>query len=259
MNRIQTLFQAKATGILSVYFTAGYPQRDDTVSILKSLEDHGADMAEIGMPFSDPLADGPVIQESSQQALKNGMSLQVLFDQLKDIRSTIRMPLILMGYLNPVLRFGMEPFCRQAAQAGIDGIILPDMPVDIYRDSYQQLFDAYGLCNIFLVTPQTPDERIRLIDKLGTGFTYLVSVSSTTGARSGFRTAQLEYFRRIRNMHLANPALIGFGISNHQAYRQACEYANGAIIGSAFIKEISGGSGDLDSRIRRFIKKIIHP
>ncbi len=261
MNRIEQLFQNKSSNILSIYFTAGYPKVHDTVNVIEALEKGGADMAEIGMPFSDPLADGPVIQESSQTALENGMSISFLFEQLQEIRKSVSMPLILMGYLNPVMQYGMERFCRKVSQSGIDGIILPDLPVDIYEQEYKHIFEAEGVSKIFLITPETSDQRIKLIDKLGSGFTYLVSASSTTGAKEGFQSNQIDYFKRIQQMNLTNPSLIGFGISNHLAYRQACEYANGAIIGSAFIKHLSRLSGhytekELENRTAEFIGNI---
>lgn len=239
MNRIDRLFKSKKNGILSLYFTAGYPGLDDTVPLIKTIEQAGADLVEIGMPFSDPLADGPVIQASSQKALKNGMSINKLFEQLTNIRQEVNIPLILMGYLNPVMQYGMEKFCQKAAETGIDGVILPDLPLFEYINEFKPVFQQHGLHNIFLVTPQTSDERIRLIDLEASGFIYLVASSSTTGAKTGIQQSQVDYFKRIKGMRLANPTMIGFGISNKETFGQACEYANGAIIGSAFIKRIN--------------------
>ncbi len=256
MNRINKLFQKKPTGILSVYFTAGYPGMNDTITIIKELAANGADLIEIGMPFSDPMADGPTIQKSNDLALKNGMSLKLLFGQLSEIRSITDIPLILMGYLNPVIQYGMENFCKKCSETGIDGIILPDLPLDVYTEKYREVFEKNGLHNIFLITPQTSEERIRMIDDMSSGFIYMVSSSSTTGIREGFGNEQTEYFRRIKNMQLKNPRLVGFGISDARTFNQACEYANGAIIGSAFIKALSN-SKNLHSAIQDFIKRIL--
>lgn len=254
MNRINRLFKEKSN-ILSIYFTAGHPTLNSTVPVIKALSDSGADMIEIGMPFSDPMADGPVIQSSSSVALKNGMSLKLLFSQIKDIRTFTDIPLLLMGYLNPVLQYGMENFCRDCAEAGIDGIILPDLPLDIYQEEYRQVFEKNGLFNIFLITPQTSDERIRMIDDASKGFVYMVSSSSTTGMKTGFSPEQVTYFERIRELKLNNPQLVGFGISTHESFATVCQYAQGAIIGSAFVKMLAG-SGDLEMDIRKFIKEI---
>lgn len=255
MNRLDTLFRNKPGNILSVYFTAGYPQLNDTETIIKSLADCGADIIEVGIPFSDPMADGPVIQKSNDKALRNGMSLKLLFDQLKDIRKITDIPLLLMGYLNPVIQYGIEDFCNKAAEVGIDGLILPDLPIDIYRKEYKSLFEKYKLSAVFLVTPETSNDRIREIDSISSGFVYLVSSSSTTGIREDIEKRQIEYFERIRKLGLKNPLLIGFGISNNSTFRRACEYGNGAIIGSAFIKAISD-KHDLETSIRGFIDTI---
>ena len=255
MNRIDKLFANKKDNILSVYFTAGFPKVDDTITIIKELEKNGVDLIEIGMPFSDPMADGPVIQESSHQALLNGMSLHKLFDQLKDIRKSVDIPLILMGYLNPVLRFGMEAFLNECSNTGIDGIILPDLPLLEYTTNYAARFKQHDVHNIFLISPQTNDDRIRLIDQTGSGFIYMVSSASITGSRKGISEEQKAYFNRIKNMNLKNPALIGFGISNHETFRTACKYAQGAIIGSAFINAISDKS-NLQESIKDFIQHI---
>lgn len=255
MNRINRLFQNKPGQILSVYFTAGYPVLNSTAEIIQSLSDAGVDMIEIGIPFSDPLADGPVIQLSSTQALKNGMSLKLLFDQLKFIRNTTEIPLLLMGYLNPVLQFGMEKFCSYCAETGIDGIILPDLPVAVYEKEYITVFEEKGLHNIFLLSPQTKPERIRKIDSISRGFIYMVSSSSTTGVKTGFSPEQVEYFNRIHAMTLKNPTLIGFGISNNDSFNTACRYSRGAIIGSAFVNMV-GEKGYSETEIRKFVQEI---
>lgn len=238
MNRIQTKLQENKK-LLSIYFTAGYPALNDTVSIIQNLEKHGVDMIEIGLPFSDPLADGPTIQASSTQALKNGMTTEVLFNQLKDIRKSVNIPLIIMGYFNPMLQYGVEAFCKKCQEIGIDGLIIPDLPVDVYHDEYQTIFEKYGLINVFLITPQTAVERINFIDSISNGFIYMVSSASTTGAQSGFGDEQTSYFKRIADMKLKNPQIIGFGISNNDTFTQATQYAKGAIIGSAFVKHVT--------------------
>ena len=239
MNRIDRLFKEKKNNILSVYFTAGYPALNSTVPVITELVGQGVDMIEIGMPFSDPVADGPVLQEANQTALGNGMSVRKLFEQLKDIRSVTDIPLILMGYLNPVLRYGMVDFCKKCHDTGIDGLILPDLPVEEYAGAYQETFDKNGLYPVFLITPETSAERINLIDRTGKGFIYMVSVSSTTGERKGFSSEQISYFNRVAQMNLRLPRLIGFGISDHGAFVEACQFSSGAIIGSAFVKRIS--------------------
>ncbi len=255
MNRIEALFREKKNGILSVYFSAGFPELDDTVTVLEVLAESGADMVEIGMPFSDPVADGPTIQQSNKQALDNGMSLKVLFRQLEHFRKNTHIPVILMGYFNPVMQYGVEAFCRSCHSTGIDGVILPDLPMDEYEMHYRDLFDAYGLLNILLITPQTSDERIRRIDDLSGGFVYMVSSASTTGSRKGLTDDQLAYFRRINHMGLKKPRLIGFGISNHESFAEACSYARGAIIGSAFIRILSE-SKSLKKDIRNYIQSV---
>lgn len=252
MNRINQKLQ-ESKKILSIYFSAGYPSLNDTVQIIEDLEKNGVDMIEIGLPFSDPLADGPTIQESSTQALHNGMTTQVLFDQLKDIRKTVSIPLIIMGYFNPMLQYGIEEFCKQCAAIGIDGLIIPDLPVDVYADSYQSTFEKYGLKNIFLITPQTSEARIKFIDSVSDGFIYMVSSASVTGSQTGFGTSQESYFERIANMNLKNPQVVGFGINNAATFQQATQYAKGAIIGSAFIKHLTEqGMGS----IAEFVKTI---
>jgi tryptophan synthase alpha chain len=256
MNRIDQLFQDKKNNILSVYFTAGYPEPDSSVEILQHLQSSGVDLVEIGMPFSDPLADGPVIQESSSLALKGGMTVKKLFLQLKNIRKSVGIPLILMGYINPVLQFGIEKFCEACRETGIDGVILPDLPIDEYCQHYQPHFEANGLRFIFLITPQTTNERIKLIDSLSKGFIYMVSSASTTGAKSAIADKQIEYFERVKSLQLTNPVMIGFGISSKETFNRACNYANGAIIGSAFIKALAE-NGTIGERVRRFVKTIV--
>lgn len=238
MNRIKSKLQENKK-LLSIYFTAGYPEIDDTVSIIEALEKNGVDMIEIGLPFSDPLADGPTIQDSSTAALKNGMTTETLFEQLKGIRNTVSIPLIIMGYFNPMFQYGIEAFCKKCKDLGIDGLIIPDLPVDVYHKEYKMIFEKYDLINVFLITPQTSEERIRYIDSISNGFIYMVSSASTTGAKSGFGEEQTTYFERIGKMNLKNPQVIGFGISNNETFTQATKYAKGAIIGSAFVKHIT--------------------
>jgi tryptophan synthase alpha chain len=254
MNRInQKLKEDKK--LLSIYFSAGYPNLNDTVSIIENLEKNGTDMIEIGLPFSDPLADGPTIQASSTQALKNGMTTDVLFNQLKDIRKTVSIPLILMGYFNPMLQYGVEAFCKKCQDIGIDGLIIPDLPVDVYNDQYKATFEKYGLINVFLITPQTSVERINFIDSISNGFIYMVSSASVTGSNSGFGEEQTAYFKRIADMNLKNPQIVGFGISDNKTFSQATEYAKGAIIGSAFIKHLSkNGTDNIDSFVDTILK-----
>jgi len=253
MNRInQKLKENKK--LLSIYFTAGYPKLDDTVTIIEQLENSGVDMIEIGLPFSDPLADGPTIQGSSEIALKNGMTTVKLFEQLKDIRKTVKIPLIIMGYFNPILQFGVEEFCKQCAEIGIDGFIIPDLPVDVYNDNYKDIFEKYNLINVFLITPQTTDVRIKYIDSISNGFIYMVSSASITGSQSGFGEENTNYFKRIGNMNLKNPQIIGFGISNNETFMQATKFAKGAIIGSAFIKHLTEKGVN---KIDEFIKSIL--
>ena len=255
MNRIDELFNKKAGNILSVYFTAGYPALDSTVEIIRELASEGTDMIEIGVPFSDPVADGPVIQKSNDTALKKGMSLRLLFDQLKDIRKETDIPLLLMSYINPVLRFGIEKFCKKCEETGIDGVILPDLTPEIYTASYLGLFKEHNIYNVLLISKGTSAARIREIDGLSRIFIYMVSSSSTTGIKRNFSANQKEYFLKVKKMNLRNPALIGFGISDNETYLQACKYGAGAIIGSAFIKALSEGEGGKNT-VRDFIKKI---
>jgi len=254
VNRINQKLQEDKK-LLSIYFTAGYPKIDDTVSIIQDLEKNGVDMIEIGLPFSDPLADGPTIQDSSTAALKNGMTTELLFNQLKGIRETVTIPLIIMGYFNPMFQYGVEPFCQKCQELGIDGLIIPDLPVDVYHEQYQAIFEKYGLINVFLITPQTSEERIRYIDSISGGFIYMVSSASTTGAKSGFGDEQTEYFERIAKMNLKNPQVIGFGISNNDTFTQATKHAKGAIIGSAFVKHITKNGAE---SLNTFVKSILN-
>ena len=254
MNRINKLFTEKKN-ILSIYYTAGFPNLNDTVTILKSLEKAGADIVELGMPFSDPLADGPTIQDSSLVALNNGMSIKVLFEQLKDVRKEVSIPIVLMGYINPVHKFGIEKFAKKCQEVGVDGVIIPDLPFDEYNDKYKSTFEAAGVSNIFLVTPQSPEARIRAIDTNTNGFIYVVSSAAVTGAKSGLSTTQIEYFQKLQNMKLKNPSLIGFGISDNESFKATCKYASGAIVGSAFVKLLAN-SKDLEADITNFIKEL---
>lgn len=225
--------------LLSIYFSAGYPALNDTVKIIRDLEKNGVDMIEIGLPFSDPLADGRTIQASSTAALKNGMTTEILFEQLKDIRDSVSIPLIIMGYFNPMLQYGVEAFCKKCQEIGIDGLIIPDLPVDVYHEEYQKTFEKYGLINVFLITPQTSEERIQFIDKVSNGFIYMVSSASVTGSGKGFGDVQTDYFERISEMQLSNPQIVGFGIKDAETFQQATKTAKGAIIGSAFIKHLT--------------------
>jgi len=249
MNRINNKLQQNKK-LLSIYFTAGYPNTNDTVSIIQQLEKSGVDMIEIGLPFSDPLADGPTIQASSTTALQNGMTTQLLFDQLRAIRESVQIPLLIMGYFNPILQFGVEEFCEKCAETGIDGLIIPDLPVDIYETAYKTTFEKYGLLNVFLITPQTSDDRIRFIDSISNGFIYMVSSSSVTGSSDGFGEIQTSYFERIAAMHLKNQLVVGFGINNKKTFEQATKSTSGAIIGSAFLKHLTeNGISEIDSFI----------
>lgn len=252
MNRIAQKLQEDKK-ILSIYFSAGYPNLNDTVQIIQDLEKNGVDMIEIGLPFSDPLADGPTIQASSTKALENGMTTQILFDQLSSIRESVKIPLVIMGYFNPMLQYGVENFCAKCTEIGIDGLIIPDLPVDVYADEYKAVFEKYGLKNIFLITPQTSEERIRFIDSVSDGFIYMVSSASVTGSSAGFGSTQEDYFQRIANMNLKNPQIIGFGISNQETFNQATQFAKGAIIGSAFITNLKEKGTD---NIKAFIQSI---
>ena len=255
-NRIDELFARKKEKVLSVYFTAGFPTLNNTVTIIQSLEQAGCDMIEIGMPFSDPLADGPVIQHSSTIALQNGMNVPTLLNQLKDIRQSVQIPLILMGYLNPVLQYGFEKFCQDAKAIGIDGLILPDLPPDVFEKQYQNIFAQNNLHNIMLITPRTDEARIRYMAKTGGGFIYAVASSSTTGSAVKDKAAQLAYFNRIQTLHLKLPVMAGFGISNREQFLSVCQYVQGGIIGTAFIKHIAANQ-NLKTSIPSFIQSIL--
>jgi len=251
MNRIDYLFKEKKQNILSIYFTAGFPDLNDTTEILAILQKNNVDMVEIGMPFSDPLADGPIIQLSSSVALKNGMSLKILFSQLTNIREKVNIPLLLMGYFNPIFKYGVEKFCENCSKIGIDGLIIPDMPLDEYTEKYEKIFNSYGIYNICLITPQTSEKRIKYIDSISKGFIYAVSTYSTTGSGKNIDSSK-NYFERLKNMKLKNPIMIGFGIKDKASFNLACSYASGGIIGTAFIKALQE-KGSLEDKITRFI------
>jgi tryptophan synthase alpha chain len=254
MSRIQKLFSEKEKDILNVYCTAGFPHLNDTLEVLSSLQKYGADMAEIGMPYSDPLADGPVIQQSSTIALQNGMTIQKLFDQLKEMRKDVTIPVLLMGYMNPLLQYGFERFCERTAAVGVDGLILPDLPMYEFETEYGPVIKKYGLDFIFLITPETSEERIRKIDALTTGFIYAVSSSSTTGNDKTIDTE--NYLLRLQNMHLKNPVLVGFGIKDKDTFTAAAKYTNGAIIGTAYIKALHNAV-DIDTATKQFLQGIL--
>ncbi|MDA3882970.1 MAG: tryptophan synthase subunit alpha [Bacteroidales bacterium] len=256
MNRINQLFEKKQQNILSIYITAGFPNIDDTATIISEIEKSGADMIEIGIPFSDPLADGKTIQDSSSQALQNGMSISILFEQLETIRKTVSIPLILMGYINPIYQYGFEAFCEKCNAIGIDGLIIPDLPVWEYTEHYKELFEKNNLHNIFLVSPQTSSSRIKEIDSISNGFIYIVSSAATTGKTSDISEEQISYFSSIQNMKLSTPQLIGFGISDNKSYTTACKYCHGVIIGSAFIKALQTSQTSIEKIIHTFIQGI---
>ena len=235
MNRINNLFETKKSDVFSIYFCAGHPDVENTANVIQTLEENGVDMIEIGIPFSDPMADGVVIQNAATQALRNGMSLRLLFEQLKDIRNEVKIPLLLMGYLNPVMQYGFENFCKSCKDCGIDGCIIPDLPFEDYLNDFKPVADKYDVKVIMLITPETSDERIRFIDEHTDGFIYMVSSASTTGAQSSFDAQKQEYFQRINAMSLHNPRMVGFGISNKETFRVACNNASGAIVGSKFV------------------------
>ena len=255
MNRIEDLFKKKSKNILSVFYTGGFPKLNDTTVVAKELEKAGADLIEIGIPFSDPVADGPVIQESNKAALDNGMTLKILLQQVKEIRNEVKLPIILMGYLNPVLQYGIEKFCADASQAGVDGVILPDLPLAEFENEYKSIFEKSNIRIVFLISPTTEESRIREIDNASSGFIYAVSASSTTGAKGEFSKAQLDYFEKLRSLKLKNPLLIGFGISTAASFGVASQFATGAIVGSAFIQTLKSAS-DLGQEIHGFVKAI---
>lgn len=254
-NRISDLFAQKSERLLNVYFTAGFPNLDDTLTVLRGLQAAGVDLVEIGMPYSDPVADGETIQQSNGRALENGMSLKTLFAQLRNCRQEINVPILLMGYINPVIQFGIENFCQTCREVGVDGVILPDLPLDLYLSDYASTFREYGIVNVNLITPQTSESRIRMIDAESDGFIYMVSSASITGSTKGISEPMKAYFERIKAMNLRNPRLIGFGINNHETFDTACEYANGAIVGSAFIRHLEQ-HGTSPESIRTFVQTI---
>ena len=254
MNRINKLFEEKKDNILSIYFTAGYPNLNDTTKIIKTLDECGVDLIEIGMPFSDPIADGPVIQDSSNVAIDNGMNLNLLFEQLEDIRKITDIPIVLMGYVNPVYQFGYNNFIKNILKCDLDGLILPDLPLEDYKNNFKSVFDKENLSFIFLITPNTSEDRIKKIDNNSNGFVYMVSSSSTTGKKSSFDNKQIDYFQKIRSLSLKNPTVIGFGISDKESFTQACKYSNGAIIGSKFIQSLS--KSNIKESIRSFVYSI---
>jgi tryptophan synthase alpha chain len=254
MNSIQELFQKKDQNLLSIYFTCGYPALEDTVSVIQELSKCHVDFIEVGLPYSDPLADGPTIQDSSQKALENGINLDIIFQQLMLLKETNKTPLVLMGYLNQLLKYGEEKFCQKVVDCGIDTLIIPDLPMVEFENHYQELFDSYGLTNVFLITPHTSEERIRKIDTYSKAFIYVVASASITGAKGTISANQISYFERIKSMNLNSKLIVGFGISDKSTFNTACHYANGAIIGSAFIKDLGVNGVD---HIDNFIQPII--
>ena len=254
MKRIESLFKKKSNKILNVYCTAGYPQLNSTIEVMKALQENGADIIELGMPYSDPLADGPVIQQSSSIALLNGMSIRKLFEQLKDFRKVVTVPVVLMGYMNPVLQYGFEKFCVDAAAVGVDGLILPDLPEHEFETEYAPIIKKHGLDFIFLVTPETSEERIKKLDELTSGFLYAVSSSSTTGSDKKMTDVK-RYLQRLKSKNLRNPILVGFGIKDRSTFETACANANGAIIGTAYIKALAG-PGNVTDITRKFLDSV---
>src|SRR4030095_4269110 len=255
MKRIEELFKRKQSKILNVYCTAGFPQLEDTLTVMKALEEGGADIIELGMPYSDPLADGPVIQHSNTIALQNGMTIKKLFEQLKEFRNKVSIPVLLMGYMNPILQYGFEKVCADASVVGVDGLILPDLPEYEYETEYEAILKKYGLDFVFLVTPETSDERVKRLDQLSNGFLYAVSSSSTTGKNKDMTDVK-TYLQRIKNLKLKNPVVVGFGIKDKQTFEAVCGNANGAIIGTAFIKALENDK-DVEKAIKKFLNEII--
>ncbi|MGR3810816.1 tryptophan synthase subunit alpha [Jiulongibacter sp. NS-SX5] len=255
MNRLEKLFQEKSENILNIYFTAGFPHLNDTLSLLKAVESAGADIAEVGIPFSDPVADGETIQKANTKALENGMTVKLLFEQLAEMRKEVNIPVILMGDVNPLIQFGLEEFCEKCEEVGVDGLILPNLPMDEYLLEFKPTFDKYGLFNIFLITPQTSEERIRRIDENSSGFIYMVSSASTTGSTSGITDEMRAYFNKVDEMKLKNPRLIGFGIKDKATFDDASRFANGAIIGSAFIRAIQESNSPAEAGAQ-FIQRV---
>ncbi len=255
MTRIEELFKRKQQKVLNLYCTAGFPKLESTVEVMKALQSNGADLIELGMPYSDPLADGEVIQQSNAVALKNGMTISILFDQLKDMRSSVTVPVVLMGYVNPVIQYGFESLCAKAAEVGIDGLILPDLPMYEFETEYGAIIRRYNLNLIFLVTPETNEERVRRIDELSSGFLYAVSSSMTTGSNKNINDQQ-SYFRKLNDMKLKNPILVGFGIKDKESFEAACKYTNGAIIATAYIKALGNGK-DVNTATKEFLQTIV--
>ena len=253
MSSLQNIFKEKEKNILSIYFTSGFPELVDTTRVIQELSHAGVDFIEVGLPYSDPLADGPTIQDSSQKALANGINLDIVFNQLMQVKATNKTPLVLMGYLNQLLKYGEHKFCEKVVECGIDTVILPDLPMVEYENHYQKLFDQYGINNVFLITPLTSEERIRKIDSYTQSFIYMVASSSITGAKGEISDAQINYFECVKAMNLKSKLIIGFGISDHHTFSKACEYGNGAIIGSAFIKYVEQNGVE---RINSFVQKI---
>ena len=251
MNSIKNIFQEKDKNVLSIYFTSGFPKLDDTTKVISELENSGVDFIEVGLPYSDPLADGPTIQDSSQKALMNGINLDIIFEQLDAIKNTNKTPLVLMGYLNQMIKYGEDKFCKKVKDCGIDTVIIPDLPMIEYENHYQELFKNYGITNVFLITPNTSDDRIRKIDSLTNAFIYVVASASITGAKGEISKGQIDYFNRINAMKLQSKLVVGFGISDKKTFSTACEYMNGAIIGSAFIKNLAANGV---SSTQNFIK-----
>jgi tryptophan synthase alpha chain len=258
MNRLDALFKRKQKNILSLFFTAGYPSLQSTAEIIRAAAEAGADMIEAGMPFSDPVADGKTIQHSSEEALKNGLTMQLYFEQIRETRKSVQQPVLFMGYFNQVLQYGPEKFCNACRDAGIDGFIIPDLPPQIFIREYRELFHGAGLRSVFLITPDTTEERIRELDDLATGFLYMVSSRSITGSRESFDASQEEYFRRVNSMDLKNPLIAGFGISNHATFTTACRYAAGAIAGSGYIKALEQNR-DINVTTREFVNSMLNP
>ncbi|MFY0629954.1 MAG: tryptophan synthase subunit alpha [Flavobacteriaceae bacterium] len=255
MNSVAQLLERKSSNVLSIYFTSGFPKLDDTTKVIQGLSESGVDFIEVGLPYSDPLADGPTIQSSSQKALENGINLDIVFNQLKEIKEDNKTPLVLMGYLNQVLRYGEERFCQKVVDSGIDTVILPDLPIIEYESHYKALFDKFGINNVFLITPHTAEERIRKIDSYTNSFIYMVASSAITGAKGQISEQQIAYFERIKAMNLKSKLIIGFGISDHSTFSKACEYGNGAIIGSAFINELEEkGIEGIDGFVNKVLK-----
>lgn len=255
MSRLTDLFKQKNERVLNVYCTAGYPHLNSTLEVMASLQKNGANIIELGMPYSDPLADGEVIQNSSLIALDNGMTIDTLFEQLATMRQTIQIPVVLMGYMNPILQYGFEAFCKKAKTVGVDGLILPDLPLYEFEQVYGKTIQENELDFIFLVTPETPEARLRQLDHLSTGFLYAVSSSATTGTDKDFTKVAL-YLERLKSMELKNPLLVGFGIKDKESFDAVTAYANGAIIGSAYIQALSKGNA-VESTTAAFLKGVL--